>query len=185
MPERRSAVALVLAALALALGGGGCGGGASPPPASGASSTGASGASSSGSRAPAKSEESAAADCLAIAQAKRAKRPSEPAKVTVRHVLVKFAGAKNAPAQITRAREAACLRAQEARKKLEGGASFADVVKEYSDEAGAATREGMVGAIQRADVAPSFADAAFELELGQVSHVVESPFGFHVIQRAE
>lgn len=179
MAERRAAVALVLAALAPFSAGAGCGGGApatSSPPASGASAPAPSGGAG---------EAAAASDCLAIAGAKRAKKPNEPAKVTVKHVLVKYAGAKNAPAQITRTREAACLRAQDARKKLEGGASFADVVKELSDEAGAATREGMVGAIQRSDVAPAFADAAFELAIGEVSHVVESPFGFHVIYRSE
>ncbi len=85
---------------------------------------------------------SPAAQCIATADAKRERRPDEPQKVTVKHVLVKWAGAKRAPAAITRTREEACLRALEARSKLEKGASFADVVAEYSDEPGAATREG-------------------------------------------
>ena len=131
------------------------------------------------------SDESPAAKCLRVADAPRARKADEPERVTVRHVLVKWAGAKNAPPEITRTREAACLRAQEARTKLEQGASFADVVKEYSDEPGAATREGLVGQIERRDVNPAFADAAFELEVGAVSYVVESPSGFHVIMRSE
>jgi parvulin-like peptidyl-prolyl isomerase len=146
-----------------------CGGGSQPPAAPRKTSSG----------------DSPANECLAIAGAKRDKRPDEPAKVTVRHVLVKYAGAKNAAASVTRSREEACLRAAEARSKLEGGATFAEIVKTYSDEGGAATREGMVGAITRGEVAPSFADAAFELKAGETSHVVESPFGFHVIQRSE
>jgi hypothetical protein len=126
-----------------------------------------------------------AAKCLATADAKRDKRPDEPEKVTVKHLLVKWTGSKRAPASITRTREEACLRAQEARGKLEKGTSFGDVVKEYSDEEGAATREGMIGAVQRKDVAAPFADAAFELHVGDVSYVVETDFGFHVIMRTE
>jgi NIMA-interacting peptidyl-prolyl cis-trans isomerase 1 len=129
--------------------------------------------------------ESAASRCLAIAGAKRERKPDEPSKITVKHVLVKYAGAKRAPASVTRTREEACLRAQEARAKLEKGASFGEVVATYSEEPGAASREGSLGAVQRADVAPAFADAAFELRAGEVSHVVETDFGFHVILRTE
>jgi hypothetical protein len=126
-----------------------------------------------------------AGKCLSVADAKRDKRPDEPEKVTVKHLLVKWSGSKRAPASITRTREEACLRAQEARAKLEKGTSFGDVVKEYSDEEGAGTREGMVGSVKRAEVAPQFADAAFELHVGDVSYVVETDFGFHVIMRTE
>ncbi|HEY2368394.1 MAG TPA: peptidylprolyl isomerase [Polyangiaceae bacterium] len=131
------------------------------------------------------SADTPAAKCLAVANAKRERRADEPEKVTVKHLVVKWSGVKRAPATITRTREEACLRAQEARAKLEKGASFGDVVKEYSDEEGAATREGMLGSIKRADAAPPFADAAFELHVGDVSYVVETDFGFHVIMRTE
>jgi parvulin-like peptidyl-prolyl isomerase len=135
--------------------------------------------------APTSGGDSPAARCLATAGAKRERKPDEPAKVTVKHILVKYAGSKRADASITRTREDACLRALEARAKLEQGTSFGDVVKSYSDEAGAASREGMLGAVSRSEVAPPFADAAFELHVGDVSYVVESEFGFHVIMRTE
>jgi parvulin-like peptidyl-prolyl isomerase len=123
--------------------------------------------------------------CLAIARGTRERKRNEPDKITVKHILVKFAGAKNAPADVKRDRGAACLRALEARKQLQGGETFADVVKEYSEEPGAATREGSVGQIARKDVAAPFADAAFELGPNEVSHVVETEFGYHIIMRTE
>ena len=132
-----------------------------------------------------KAAESPADRCLAVAGAKRERRANEPSRIGAKHVLVKYAGSKRAAASITRTREEACLRAEEARGKLEKGASFGEVVASYSDEPGAASREGSVGSIQRSDVAPPFADAAFELAPGEMSHVVESDFGFHVILRTE
>jgi steroid delta-isomerase-like uncharacterized protein len=134
--------------------------------------------------APSKPADPAAA-CLALAEAKRPPAPNAPQRIGARHVLVKYTGAKRADPSITRTREQACLRALEARDKLRAGAEFADIVKEYSDEAGAATRGGAVGTIERPDVAPPFADAAFELEINQLSDVVETDFGFHVIFRTE
>jgi peptidyl-prolyl cis-trans isomerase NIMA-interacting 1 len=128
---------------------------------------------------------SAAERCLADADVKRERKPSEPDRISVKHVLVRYDGAKGAAATVTRTREQACLRAQEALAKLEEGTAFADVVAQYSDESGAATREGSLGAIERADVVPAFADAAFELKVREVSDVVETPFGFHLILRVE
>jgi hypothetical protein len=144
----------------------------------GASSGGASSASAS-------SGASAGARCLADADVKREHSPSEPAKITAKHVLVRYAGARHATEAVTRTREQACLRAEEALAKLHQGTPFADVVRLYSDESGAETREGSIGSIERSDVAPPFADAAFELKVGEVSQVVETPFGFHVILRVE
>ncbi len=143
------------------------------------------GASSSASSPSTSGGENPAVSCLAVAGAKRARKPSEPDRISVKHILVRYAGAKNAPATITRTREQACLRAAEALAKLKGGVSFGEVVAVYSDESGAATREGSLGTIERADVAPAFADAAFELGVREASEVVETPFGFHVILRVE
>ncbi len=123
--------------------------------------------------------------CLALANAARTKKPGEPDTIKVSHVLVKHVESKSAPAGLARTRGGACLRAIEVRDKLIGGADFDAVVAEYSDESGAASRSGSIGEIHRADVVPAFADAAFELERGQLSDVIETEFGFHLILRTE
>jgi NIMA-interacting peptidyl-prolyl cis-trans isomerase 1 len=129
--------------------------------------------------------QSPAEKCLAIAGAARERKPNEPERVGVRHVLVKYKGAKNAADTITRTREEACLRALEARDKMLKGADFDAIVTEYSDEPGASERRGLVGTVERREVAPPFADAAFELSVQQMSDVVETDRGFHLILRTE
>lgn len=137
------------------------------------------------SAAPASDRAQAIELCFATANVKRAKFSGEPPKITVKHVLVKFKGSKNAGDTITRSRADACLRAIEARDKARNGEDFDVVVKGYSDEAGAATRGGSIGAVERKDLAKPFADAAFELSMNQLSDVVETEFGFHVILRSQ
>jgi hypothetical protein len=134
---------------------------------------------------PASSANPAAAACFALAGVKRQRNPNEPSKISVRHVLVQYTGSKNARPPISRSRDEACLRALQARDELRGGADFVEIVKKYSDEPGAASRSGSLGAVERKDVAPPFADAAFELHMKEFSDVVESDFGFHVIMRME
>ncbi|WP_437971390.1 peptidylprolyl isomerase [Sorangium sp. So ce260] len=168
--ERRSPLVLVLgAALAAAA----CGGPQAAPAA-----TPGEAAHAEASAAP------SAAACLAAASAKRQARADEPSRIGVKHVLVRYAGADRAEGA-TRTREEACLRAMEARDKIRGGADFDEVVAQYSEEAGAASRGGSLGTVERADVLPPFADAAFELDLHQLSDVVETRYGFHVIFRTE
>ncbi|WP_437580883.1 peptidylprolyl isomerase [Sorangium sp. So ce887] len=167
-PERRSPLALFLgAALAAACG--------APQAAPGAAP---------GEAAPAEVSAPSAAACLAAANAKRQARADEPSRIGVKHVLVRYAGADRAEGA-TRTREEACLRAMEARDKIRGGADLDVVVAEYSEEAGAASRGGSLGTVERADVLPPFADAAFDLDLHQLSDVVETRYGFHVIFRTE
>lgn len=135
--------------------------------------------------APAAAPQTPAEKCLATANAVRERRPDEPAKVGVRHVLVKHKDAKNAAAAVTRTREEACLRAMEARDKMLAGADWDAIVAEYSDDPGAAERSGLVGVVERAELAPPFADAAFDLAVQQMSDVVETDRGFHLILRTE
>jgi len=108
-----------------------------------------------------------------------------PDVIIAQHVLVAYKAAKRAPKGITCSKADAKARAQEALAKIRGGAPFEDVVKTYSDDAGSVDRMGSVGKFRRGDMDPAFSSAAFSLKVGEVSDVVETPFGFHVIKRTQ
>lgn len=112
-------------------------------------------------------------------------RANEPLEVAARHVLVAYRGAEHARPYVTRTREEALALAGEVRKRLQAGEDFAEVAKESSDDAGSAAMGGDLGRFRREQMVPEFSDAAFALTPGGLSEVVESPFGFHVIQRTE
>src|SRR5580704_6125149 len=108
-----------------------------------------------------------------------------PDAIIAQHILVAYKSAKRAPKGVTRSKAEAKARAAEALAKIQSGTSFEDAVKEYSDDAGSADRMGSVGKFHRDQMDPAFSTAAFALRVGQVSDVVETPFGFHLIRRTQ
>ena len=109
----------------------------------------------------------------------------ESESIVAQHLLVMYKGAKKAPSNISRTKEEARLRAYEALELIKKGQDFDKVVAAYTDEPGGAKKHGDLGRFSRDMMVRAFSDAAFALEVGQVSTVIESPFGFHVIRRTQ
>ena len=70
-------------------------------------------------------------------------------------------------------------------KRVQGGEDFGALAKEFSDDPASKEKDGDLGWFGRARMVKEFADAAFALQPGQVSEVVESPFGYHIIKVTE
>lgn len=66
--------------------------------------------------------------------------------------------------------------------KLDEGADFAELAKEYSIEPMAAQSAGDLGFFSRNEMIPEFSEIAFALAIGEISEVVETEFGFHIIK---
>lgn len=109
----------------------------------------------------------------------------QPTEIGARHVLIMHAQSKSKPPNVTRTRDEARTRAEQVVIKAHSGTPFEELVNEYSDEPGSAERKGDLGVFDRAQMVKPFADAAFSLQVGEVSGIVETPFGFHIIKRTE
>ncbi|MFB3916322.1 MAG: peptidyl-prolyl cis-trans isomerase [Terriglobales bacterium] len=105
-----------------------------------------------------------------------------PEQVKVRHILIKTppAGANGKPDE--KAVQAARAKAEDVLKKLKASGNFAELAKTYSDDPGSAKQGGELGWITRGRTAPEFEKAAFSLSKGEISGLVQSSFGFHIIQ---
>ncbi|MBM4376605.1 MAG: peptidyl-prolyl cis-trans isomerase [Deltaproteobacteria bacterium] len=105
--------------------------------------------------------------------------------IGARHILVMHLGSQARPESVVRSRDEALARAREVLGKLKAGADFAALVDAYSDEPGAAERGGDLGVFPRNAMVKPFSDAAFKLTVGELSDVVETRYGFHVIKRTK
>ena len=71
------------------------------------------------------------------------------------------------------------------RDRVYNGEDFKILATLYSDDPGSATNGGELGFVNRGDLVPEFERAAFRLKEGEISEVVESQFGYHIVQLIE
>ncbi len=102
-----------------------------------------------------------------------------PERVRARHILVR---APESDPQTLRADKKA--KAEDIRKKLIAGADFAAMVKEYSEDPGSVQRGGEY-VFGRGQMTPPFEQAAFSQEINAIGPVIETSFGYHILQVLE
>jgi parvulin-like peptidyl-prolyl isomerase len=113
----------------------------------------------------------------------RADAPAD--QIGASHILVAYRGATRAKPTVTRSKEEArALATRLATEARQPGTDFSKLARDSSDgpsgiEGGALPKFG------RQQMVKPFSDAAFALQPGQISDVVETNFGFHIIKRTE
>ncbi|MGM9531101.1 peptidylprolyl isomerase [Intestinibacter sp.] len=73
-------------------------------------------------------------------------------------------------------------KAEEVLKKAKAGEDFAELAKEYSDDTSNAESGGELGAFTYGQMVEEFSKAAFALDKGEISDIVETSYGYHIIK---
>ncbi len=104
-------------------------------------------------------------------------------QVKARHILI---APKGSPAAQSGKKELsddeAKAKAEDLRKKIVAGASFDELAKKESDDVGSGSRGGDLGSFGHGQMVPEFEEAAFKAKVGDVTPVVKTQFGYHVIK---
>lgn len=79
-------------------------------------------------------------------------------------------------------KQAAKEKAEKIRQDILAGSDFGFQALLYSDDPGSASKDGALGYVKRGQLVPEFEAAAFRLKKDEISDVVESEFGFHIIK---
>lgn len=101
-------------------------------------------------------------------------------QIRASHILLMYAGSMHSEATRSKAEAQALI--QDIKEQIAKGANFAKLAIEYSD-CPSGREGGDLGEFGRGQMVGEFETAAFALELNQISDVVETPFGYHLIQR--
>lgn len=96
-----------------------------------------------------------------------------PEQVRASHILLKTEGKDDAAVK---------ARAEEVLKQAKGGADFAALAKQFSEDDSNAQNGGDLDFFGRGRMVPEFDAAAFAMEVGQISELVKTQFGYHVIK---
>lgn len=102
------------------------------------------------------------------------------APIRASHILLMYVG--SAESDVTRTKAEALGQITELRDAIVKGADFAELAEQISD-CPSGEEGGDLGFFSKGEMVPEFDRVAFDLAVGDVSDVVETSFGFHLIQR--
>ncbi|PHS78129.1 MAG: parvulin peptidyl-prolyl isomerase [Rhodospirillaceae bacterium] len=100
--------------------------------------------------------------------------------VSASHILLMHEGSARSSA--TRTKDEALELVKDLKTQLEDGADFAELAKEHSD-CPSGKDGGDLGTFGKGQMVKEFQDATFAMDEGEVSDVVETDFGYHLIKR--
>lgn len=105
-------------------------------------------------------------------------------QIHARHILIRAAGSPVPldPGQKELTDQEALAKAQDIRKQLLAGADFATLASKESDDSGSKGKGGDLSFFHRGQMIGPFEDAAFKLNVGEISEPVKTPFGYHIIR---
>jgi peptidyl-prolyl cis-trans isomerase D len=102
-----------------------------------------------------------------------------PERVHARHILLSTANKPKDQVPAIQAQAEALL------KQIKGGADFAELAKKNSQDPGSAQKGGDLGWVSRGQMVKNFEDSVFSLKPNEISNVVTTEYGFHIIQVLE
>lgn len=100
-------------------------------------------------------------------------------RVRGRHILLKTTGKSKEEVAKIQAKAEGLL------KQVKGGADFAEIAKKNSEDEGSAVRGGDLGWFERGQMVKPFEQAAFSLKPNEISNLVTTEYGFHIVQVQE
>jgi len=103
----------------------------------------------------------------------------QPERIRASHILIKVD-----PKADVAQKAAARRQLEQIQQKLAAGEDFASLARQYS-QGPSSSRGGDLGFFRRGQMVKPFEDAAFALKPGEVSGIVETPFGYHLIKVLE
>jgi peptidyl-prolyl cis-trans isomerase SurA len=101
--------------------------------------------------------------------------PEQKESVKISHILLPIESSESAV-------NAARQKAEDLKKRLDKGEDFEELARQYSEDPGSASNGGDLGLMERGDLVREFEEVAFALKPGEISDIVRTRFGFHIIQ---
>ncbi|MFQ5753605.1 MAG: peptidylprolyl isomerase, partial [bacterium] len=101
--------------------------------------------------------------------------PELKESVNISHILLPVEPSESA---VKEARQ----KAEEILNRLKKGEDFEELARQYSEDPGSASKGGDLGMMERGDLVKEFEEVAFQLNPGQISDIVRTKFGFHIIK---
>lgn len=106
-----------------------------------------------------------------------------PSRIRVSHILSIFPWIEDTSLEENDlAKETARDKIKFVAEQLENGAEFGDIAREFSDDAASSADGGDLGFITKGEMVEEFEKAAFSLEVGEVSGIIETQFGYHILK---